>query len=77
MVEADLCEKSTSFMYLAGNTHQAKEIPAGGLVVQSYGYGNRLMIETGFLVSSRHKQRDILRAKVSQELFLKLSLETG
>lgn len=35
------------------------------------------MIETGFLVSSRHKQRDILKAKVSQELSLKLSLETA
>lgn len=75
-MEGDLCENSTSFMYLAGNTCQAKEIPAGGLVVQGYGYGNRLMIETGFLVSSRHKQRDILKAKVSQELSLKLSLET-
>lgn len=28
------------------------------------------MIETGFLVSSRRKQRDILKAKVSQELSL-------
>lgn len=69
----DLCENSTSFMYLAGNTHQAKEIPAAGLVMQGYGYGNRLMIETGLLVSSRNKQRDILKAKVSQELSLKLS----
>lgn len=64
-------------MYLAGNTHQAKEILAGGLVVQGHRYGNRLMIETGFLVSSRHKQRDILKAKVSQEMSLKLSLETA
>lgn len=63
-------------MYLARNTDQAKEIPSGGLVAQGYGYGNRLMIETVFLVSSRHKQRDILKAKVSQELSLKLSLET-
>lgn len=75
-MEVDLCENSTSFMYLAGNTHQAKEIPAAGLVVQGYGYGNRLVIETGLLVSSRHKQRDILKAKVSRELSLKLSLET-
>lgn len=66
-MEGDLCENSTNFMYLAGNTHQAKEIPAGGLVVQGYGYENRLMTETNFLVSSRHKQRDILKAKVSQE----------
>lgn len=33
------------------------------------------MIETGFLVSTRHKERDILKAKASQEL--KLSLETA
>lgn len=44
--------------------------------MQGYGYENRLMIETGFLVCSRHKQRDMLKGKVSQELSLKLSLET-
>lgn len=41
-------------------------------MVQGYEYENRLMIETGFLVCSRHKQRDILKGKVSQELSLKL-----
>lgn len=64
-------------MYLAVNAHQAKEIPAAGLLVEGQGYGNRLMREIGFLVSSRHKQRDFLKGKVSQELSLKLSLETA
>lgn len=64
-------------MYLAVNAHQAKEIPAAGLLVEGQRYGNRLMREIGFLVSSRHKQRDFLKGKVSQELSLKLSLETA